>query len=124
MIVVNVKGKFKKVSNYIERLKDRMDISILDSYGRKGVEALSSATPRDTGLTASSWQYSITREHNKATLSFHNTNFQNGIPIAVILQYGHATRNGGWVEGVDYINPALRPIFEKLAQDAWKEMKK
>ena len=123
MIKLVAKGGFKNVSSYIERLKENINIGTLDKYGKRGVEALASATPRDTGLTAASWQYSITRESGKATLSFHNTNFQNGIPIAIILQYGHATRNGGWVQGIDYINPAIRPIFEELANQAWEEMK-
>ena len=123
MIKLVAKGGFKNVSNYLERLKENINIGTLDKYGKRGVEALASATPRDTGLTAASWQYSITRERVKATLSFHNTNFQNGIPIAIILQYGHATRNGGWVQGIDYINPAIRPIFEELANQAWEEMK-
>lgn len=123
MIKLVAKGGFKNVSNYLERLKENINIGTLDKYGKRGVEALASATPRDTGLTAASWQYSIIRERGKATLSFHNTNFQNGIPIAIILQYGHATRNGGWVQGIDYINPAIRPIFEELANQAWEEMK-
>lgn len=123
MIKLVAEGGFKNISSYIERLKENINIGTLDKYGRRGVEALASATPRDTGLTAASWQYSITRERGKATLSFHNTNFQNGIPIAIILQYGHATRNGGWVQGIDYINPAIRPIFEELANQAWEEMK-
>lgn len=123
MIKLVARGGFKNVSSYIERLKENINIGTLDKYGKRGVEALASATPRDTGLTAASWQYSITRESGKATLSFHNTNFQNGIPIAIILQYGHATRNGGWVQGIDYINPAIRPIFEELANQAWEEMK-
>lgn len=123
MIKLVAKGGFKNVSSYIERLKENINIGTLDKYGKRGVEALASATPRDTGLTAASWQYSITRERGKATLYFHNTNFQNGIPIAIILQYGHATRNGGWVQGIDYINPAIRPIFEELANQAWEEMK-
>lgn len=123
MIKLVARGGFKNVSSYIERLKENINIGTLDKYGKRGVEALASATPRDTGLTAASWQYSITRERGKATLYFHNTNFQNGIPIAIILQYGHATRNGGWVQGIDYINPAIRPIFEELANQAWEEMK-
>lgn len=122
MIRIKTRGNFKNVNSFLERLKENVDLSILDKYGRKGVAALSDATPKDTGLTSESWEYSITRERGKATLSFHNTNFQNGIPIAIILQYGHATRNGGWVEGIDYINPALQPILNKLANEAWEEM--
>ena len=123
MIRFKQKGDFSKATHYFKKIGKAAKITDLDKYGKRGVEALASATPRDTGLTAASWQYSITRERGKATLSFHNTNFQNGIPIAIILQYGHATRNGGWVQGIDYINPAIRPIFEELANQAWEEMK-
>ena len=86
--------------------------------------ALASATPVDTGLTASSWYYEISNKNGSAMISFHNSNVQNGVPIAIILQYGHGTRNGGWVEGRDYINPAIRPIFDRIADDAWKEVTK
>ena len=86
--------------------------------------ALASATPVDTGLTASSWYYEISNKNGSAMISFHNSNIQNGVPIAIILQYGHGTRNGGWVEGRDYINPAIRPIFDRIADDAWKEVTK
>lgn len=91
---------------------------------KKGVAALSAATPVDTGLTANSWKYEITHNKESATISFTNTNIQNGVPIAVILQYGHATRNGGWVQGRDYINPAIQPIFDEIAKDAWREVTK
>ena len=94
----------------------------LDSYGVKGVEALRNATPKDTGLTANSWSYKIEKSNNNITISFENSNINDGVPIAIILQYGHGTRNGGWVEGYDYINPAIRPIFDELAKAAWKEV--
>jgi hypothetical protein len=86
------------------------------------VEALSAATPVDTGLTASSWTYDIVQTKDSVTINFNNTNIQNGCPIAVILQYGHGTRNGGWVQGRDYINPAIQPVFDKIANEAWKEV--
>ena len=95
----------------------------LDKYGSKGVAALKEATPKDTGLTANSWSYNITRSKNSVIISFENNNINDGVPIAIILQYGHGTRNGGWVEGYDYINPAVRPIFDELAKAAWKEVK-
>ena len=97
-------------------------MSDLDRFGRDGVEALSSATPVDTGLTASSWDYEIKYSDDGARISFTNKNIQNGVPIAIVLQYGHATRNGSWVEGRDYINPAIQPIFDRIANDAWREV--
>ena len=99
-------------------------MSDLDKYGRQGVQALAAATPIDTGLTASSWYYKITMKGDSATISFHNSNIQNGVPIAIILQYGHGTGNGGWVEGRDYINPAIQPIFDEIVRNAWKEVTK
>jgi hypothetical protein len=99
-------------------------MSNLDRFGKEGVAALSSATPVNTGLTASSWYYEIKHEKGCSTISFHNSNIQNGVPIAIILQYGHGTNNGGWVEGRDYINPAIQPIFDKITNEAWKEVTK
>ena len=84
--------------------------------------ALASATPRDTGKTANSWNYEIKQEKGSVSISFYNTNIQNGVPIAIILQYGHGTRNGGWVQGRDYINPAIQPIFDEIVKSAWKEV--
>lgn len=122
MITFRQKGDFSKLTGYLERIKGKMLISKLDFYGRKGVDALSSVTPIDTGKTANAWRYEIIWEREGARLQFFNDNVQNGINIAVILQFGHATRNGGWVEGRDYINPALRPIFDQIAEEAWKEV--
>ena len=122
MITVRQKGDFAKLTRYLERNKKGVRLSDLDKYGRAGVAALASATPVDTGLTANSWHYEITRTNGIIKLSFFNSNIQNGVPIAIILQYGHATRNGGWVEGRDYINPAIRPIFDKIANDVWREV--
>ena len=117
-------GDFKKITSYLERLKESVNLGKLDKYGQEGVLALSSVTPVDTGLTASSWYYKIENSNGSATITFCNSNIQNGVPIAIILQYGHATRNGGWVQGRDYINPAIRPIFDKIADNAWKEVTK
>ena len=124
MITFRQKGDFSKVTKYFERIKEVAHLGVLDKYGREGVAALSSATPRDTGLTASSWSYKIENKNGVARLSFHNSNIQNGVPIAIILQYGHGTRNGGWVEGRDYINPAIQPIFDKIVEEAWREVTK
>lgn len=124
MITFRQKGDFSKLNRYFERVKEVVKVGDLDRFGREGVQALSSATPRDTGLTATSWEYSIERSSNRVSITFNNTNIQNGVPIAIILQYGHGTRNGGYVQGRDYINPAIQPIFDKMAEDAWKEVTK
>lgn len=124
MIKFKQKGDFKTLTNYLLKVNKGFDVGILDKYGEEGVTALRSATPKDTGLTADSWEYRVTRGDGSVSIMFNNTNVQNGVPIAVILQYGHATRNGGYVQGIDYINPALRPIFEKIAEEAWEEVKR
>ena len=118
------KGDFSKLTNYLEKAKEVVKLGDLDKYGREGVAALSSATPVDTGTTANSWYYKIEHQNGSATISFYNSNIQNGVPIAIILQYGHGTRNGGWVQGRDYINPAIQPLFDKIAENAWKEVTK
>lgn len=122
MISFRQKGDFSKLTRYLERAKNVIRVGDLDKYGRAGVAALASATPVDSGLTARSWYYEITHSNGSATISFHNSNIQNGVPIAIILQYGHGTRNGGWVQGRDYINPAIRPIFDQMANNAWREV--
>ena len=124
MISFRQKGDFKRLNGYFERFREGLKIGVLDRYGEEGVQALSEATPKDTGLTAASWRYRINRGNGTMSITFDNTNIQNGVPIAIILQYGHATRNGGYVEGIDYINPALRPIFERIAEEAWEEVKR
>lgn len=124
MIKFRHKGDFSKLTRFLERAKESIHIGDLDKFGRQGVAALSSATPVDSGVTASSWFYEIVNKNGSVTISFHNSNIQNGVPIAIILQYGHGTRNGGWVQGRDYINPAIQPIFDKIADDAWREVAK
>lgn len=124
MIRFRQKGDFSKLNHYFERVKHIARVADLDKYGKAGVSALSSATPVDTGLTASSWNYDIEYRNESATISFTNSNIQNGVPIAIILQYGHGTGTGGWVEGRDYINPAIQPIFDQIADNAWKEVTK
>ena len=124
MISFRQKGDFSKLTSFLEKSREAVKLGSLDRYGREGVAALASATPVDSGLTAKSWYYKIERGDGTVRLSFHNSNIQNGVPIAVILQYGHGTNNGGWVEGRDYINPAVQPIFDKSANDAWKEVSK
>lgn len=124
MIKFRQKGDFSKVTKYFEGLKEADRFKILDKYGRDGVAALASATPVESGLTANSWYYKIETKNGSASISFHNSNIQNGVPIAVILQYGHGTRNGGWVEGRDYINPAIQPVFDRIVEHAWREVTK
>ena len=122
MIKISQKGDFKKSITYMEKLKEAIRLNAFDKYGREGVNALSSATPVDSGKTASSWYYKIERTKNTISITFYNSNVNEGVPIAIILQYGHGTGTGGWVEGRDYINPAIQPIFDKMAEEAWKEV--
>ncbi len=122
MIGFRQKGDFSKTKKYFNKLQRALDKGVFDQYGKEGVEALSAATPKDTGLTSRSWSYEIVKESTSVSIIFRNSNVQNGVPIAIILQYGHATRNGGWVEGRDYINPAIQPIFDKLVKKAWGEV--
>jgi len=124
MISFRQKGDFSKLTRFLERAKEAVRIGDLDRYGREGVAALASATPVDSGQTANSWHYDIINKQGSATITFHNSNIQNGVPIAIILQYGHGTRNGGWVQGRDYINPAIQPIFDKIVNNSWREVTK
>ena len=122
MISFRQKGDFSKLTRYFERVKEAVKLGSLDKYGREGVAALMSATPVDSGKTASSWYYEIDHSQDSASINFYNSNVNKGVLIAIILQYGHGTRNGGWVQGLDYINPAMRPLFDKFAEDAWREV--
>ena len=124
MITFRQKGDFSKLTRFLERAKEAVHLGDLDKYGRAGVAALASATPVDSCETASSWYYEITNKNGSAVISFRNSNVQNGVPIAIILQYGHGTGTGGWVQGRDYINPAIQPIFDQIANNAWKEVTK
>lgn len=124
MITFRHNGNFDKLTVFLEKADRTARLKDLDKYGREGVAALASATPVNTGLTASSWYYEIKRQNGVVALNFCNSNVNNGVPIAIILQYGHGTRNGGWVEGRDYINPAIQPIFDRIANDAWREVTK
>lgn len=124
MIGFRVKGDFSKATRYFERLKGAVRLSDFDKYGKAGVAALASATPVDSGLTAVSWSYKITRTDSSITITFHNSNINKGVPIAIVLQYGHGTGTGGWVEGRDYINPAIQPIFDEITKHAWEEVTK
>jgi hypothetical protein len=124
MIGFRQKGDFSRTRKFLTRVKSGVRLNDLERYGAEGVAALASATPVDTGLTANSWYYKIESKNDTTSIIFCNSNIQNGVPIAIILQYGHGTRNGGWVQGRDYINPAIQPIFDRLAKDAWREVTK
>lgn len=124
MVTFRQKGDFRKVTRFLERAKEAFGLGMLDQYGRRGVAALAAATPVDSGETAASWDYEIVNKKGSAAILFTNSHVVKGVPIAIILQYGHGTRNGGWVEGRDYINPAIQPIFDELAEKAWKEVTK
>lgn len=121
MISVSSRGGFSKTEAFLRRARD-LRIQILRRYGEEGVRALSLATPKDTGETASSWYYQIKEDKTSTTIEWLNRHVEYGVPIAVILQYGHGTNGGGYVEGIDYINPAMRPLFEEIANSVWKEV--
>lgn len=123
-IVFKHRGDFLKTETFLKRNRDlrKVQQQVLDSFGKQGVEALKNATPVNTGETASSWYYEIEKDKEVLSLVFKNRHIVNGVNIAIILQYGHGTRNGGFVTGVDYINPALKPIFDRLTEDLWKEV--
>ena len=137
MIRFKQKGDFSKLTNYLEKSLEKYNLGILNKYGKKGVELLAEATPKRTGLTAASWKYEVENKlfstlgssrliENKegvAKIIFSNTNIQNGVNIALILQYGHGTSRGGWVQGRDYINPVIQPLFDELVNETINELK-
>lgn len=116
------KGDYSKATKYLERVRQAAQVKIAEKYGEMGVAALASATPVDSGLTSTSWSYRVERGSGSVKIDFLNSNQNKGIHIAIILQYGHGTGTGGWVEGRDYINPAIQPIFDKMAEEAWAEV--
>lgn len=123
MIEMRHKGDFSKTNKYLNNLKKATsNTSFLDKYGKQGVAALSAATPRSSGRTATSWSYGINQTKTGYTISFYNNNINQGVNIAIIIQYGHGTGTGGYVQGIDYINPALQPIFDKIVAEAWREV--
>lgn len=121
MITFSHEGNFSKTFNFLRRNK-KFKPSDLAKFGQIGVDALRSATPVDSGVTADSWYFEIVEREGTIEIRWNNSNIVKGVPIAVILQYGHATGTGGWVEGRDYINPAIQPIFNLIAENAWKEL--
>lgn len=122
MISFRQKGDFSKLTTFLEKAKGVVRMSNLDRFGREGVSALASATPVDSGATADSWHYEITNNDGVAKITFFNSNIQDGVSIAIIIQYGHGTQNGAWVQGQDYINPAIRPVFDSMVTSLWKEV--
>lgn len=123
LVTFSHKGDFKKTEKFFAKIEHAVTgNSIFDKYGQMGVDALRAATPRDSGKTAESWHYRVQNTRNSTAIYWYNTNENKSVNIAVILQYGHGTRNGGYVKGIDYINPAIKPIFEKMADEAWKEI--
>ena len=124
MIQMSEKGDFKKTFKFLKAMQEKKFLSNLNKYGERGVQLLSENTPRDTGLTASSWYYKIEDDGETLTLTWYNSNVKKDyFNVALMLQYGHATKNGGWVEGIDYINPALKPLFDEMEKDIWEEVK-
>lgn len=123
VVSVTHKGDFKNMEKFLNAVTAGKFIDYkLNKYGQEGVDALMAATPKDTGKTAESWSYEITKSPDSVVISWNNSNLNKGVNIAMLIQFGHGTRNGGYVQGVDYINPALRPVFEKMADDIWKEV--
>ena len=122
MITFSHKGNFSRLDKYLRRVKKPIDLSALDKFGQLGVDALMSVTPMDSGETANSWYYEVEENSNEVVITFSNKHRNQDVPIAIILQYGHGTGTGGWVEGRDYINPAIQPIFDAITDKAWKEV--
>ena len=122
MVTFKHRGNFNKVKKFLNKIQGLDYLNMLDKYGQMGVQALAEATPKDSGVTAQSWTYEIERTTDRTTISWLNTNENKGVNIAVILQYGHGTGTGGYVQGRDYINPAMRPVFDEIAEKAWKEV--
>lgn len=122
MIEFSIDGGFENTINYLTKLSSGEIFKSLSKYGREGVDALSTATPRDSGLTASSWDFTVDGSGGKWTITWTNSNVNDGVPIAIILQYGHGTGTGGYVQGRDYINPAIKPVFDRISREVWKEV--
>lgn len=123
MVTISQKGDFKKTEKFLKKAFGKNYMSVLAKYGQRGVQALSAATPKDTGHTAASWSYKITQGSGNITIEWYNSHIEKGsVNIAILLQYGHGTRNGGYVRGRDYINPAMKKVFDDMADAAWKEV--
>lgn len=124
MISINSSGSTAKTEKFLKYLQDDPVLPVLAFYGQIGVNALASATPKDTGKAASSWYYQIDRKRGRYTLSWCNDNIEGGAPVVLLIQYGHGTRNGGYVQGRDFINPAILPVFDKIASEVWERIRR
>ena len=122
MITFKHRGDFHKTEKLLNQMRNAKRLEILNKYGALGVNALSLATPIDSGATAGSWSYEIIQNRGSVSIYWSNSNVNDGVNIAILLQYGHGTGTGGYVSGIDYINPAMKPVFDKLAKDVWKEV--
>lgn len=122
MINISTKSS-KQTEKFLKKLASGDIYKDLSKYGQIGVDALANATPRDSGLTSQSWKYEVTNTKGQVSITWYNTNVNNGANVAILLQYGHGTGTGGYVAGYDYINPAIRPIFDKIGNDVWLRVK-
>lgn len=119
-VILESSGSFKRTESFLQRMKKQDIYRSLGRFADKGVAALAAATPVDSGLTANSWDYEIQRSGRSFSIIWTNTNVVSGVSVAILLQYGHGTGTGGYVRGYDYINPAIRPVFDQIAEDVWK----
>lgn len=122
MFSITTRGNYNRTKKFLQKIEDQDYYKRIESYAERGRKALADATPKKTGKTANSWEYEIRRSNSGLRINYYNTNLNNGVNIAIILQYGHGTGWGGYVEGKDYINPAIKPIFDQLAEDIWREV--
>lgn len=122
MGIISLGGSTKRTSSFLKRMQDPVLYSALSGLAQRGVTALQASTPQDSGLTASSWSYKIDIKQGTTTISWHNSNVIDGVPVAVILQYGHGTGTGGYVAGQDYINPSMQPVFDEIANEVWEKV--
>lgn len=120
MISFSSKGDFRRTIRSLKKMSEADIFSSLNSYGARGVSALAAATPQDSGRAATSWSYKVVRSSTSWSIIWSNSDIENGFPVVIGLQYGHGTGTGGWVQGQDFINPAIRPIFDEISQDVWK----
>lgn len=122
MVTFEGKGDFKKVNGFLEKMLEVGNLGVLDKYGKRGIDALRQQTPKDSGLASNSWSYAITHDKGSSTITWSNSDVEGGCNVAILIQYGHGTKNGGFVQGRDFINPAMRPIFDEMADSVWKEV--
>lgn len=122
MIKVKIKGNWNKTEHFFDRILHKGWYGTLTTYGEIGVKVLSNATPKNSGDTANSWGYEIKKNKQALTLIFTNSANTSVAPVVILLQYGHGTKNGGYVKGIDFINSALKPVFQEMADEAWKEI--